>query len=72
MFCLESFMLVLQIMSCVCFKIAYYDFIFTHFGLFNVPKGGEKNWYFLEIKILCFQCFKIKHKLKKKRGERDE
>ena len=36
-----------------------------------VAKGGEKMGI-LEIKILYFQNFKIKQKLKKKGGERDE
>jgi len=36
-------------------------FYFTHFGLFDVAKGGEKMGI-LEIKILYFQNFKIKHK----------
>jgi len=42
-----------------------------HFGLFYFAKGGEKMGI-LEIKILYFQSFKIKHKLKKKGVERDE
>ena len=46
-------------------------FYFMHFGLFDVAKGGEKMGI-LEIKILYFQNFKIKHKFKKKGGERDE
>ena len=44
---------------------------FTYFGLFDVAKGGEKMGI-LEIKILYFQNFKIKHKSKKKGGKRDE
>ena len=44
---------------------------FTYFGLFDVAKGGEKM-DILEIKILYFQSFKIKHEFKKKGGERDE
>jgi len=46
-------------------------FFFTYFGLFDVAKGGEKLGI-LEIKILYFQSFKIKHEFKKKGGERDE
>ena len=38
---------------------------------FDVAKGGEKMGI-LEIKILYFQSFKIKHKFKRKGGERDE
>jgi len=36
-----------------------------------LPKG-ERKMGILEIKILYFQSFKIKHEFKKKRGERDE
>ena len=46
-------------------------FYFMHFSLFDVAKGGEKMGI-LEIKILYFQSFKIKHKFKKKGGERNE
>ena len=45
--------------------------LFTHFGLFDVAKGGEKM-DILELKILFFQSFKIKHEFKKKGGEKDE
>ena len=38
---------------------------------FDVAKGGEKMGI-LDIKILYFQSFKIKHKFKKKGGERDD
>ena len=45
--------------------------LFYELWLFDVSKGGEKMGI-LEIKILYFQSFKIKHKFKKKGGERDE
>jgi len=36
-----------------------------------LPKG-ERKMGILEIKILQFQSFKIKHEFKKKGGKRDE
>jgi len=45
--------------------------LFYALWLFDVAKGGEKMGI-LEIKILYFQSFKIKHKFKKIVGERDE
>jgi len=40
-------------------------------AFFMLPKG-ERKMDILEIKILYFQIIKIKHKFKKKGGERDE
>jgi len=33
-------------------KLLMYDFIFTHFGLFDVAKRGEKNGYFRNQDII--------------------
>ena len=67
----EIYECVIKVMLCVCFKIIYVWFYFLCTLAFDVARGGEKMGI-LEIKILYFQSFKIKHKFKKKGGERDE
>jgi len=61
-------MFVLQNMLCVCFKLC----MFYALSPFWCCQKGRENGYFRNQDIIFFQSFKIKHKFKKKGGERDE
>jgi len=52
------------------FRIIHVCFILRTLAFLMLPKG-ERKWVFLKSQII-FSSFKIKHKFKKKGGERDE
>jgi len=45
---------------------------FTHFGLFDVAKGREKNGYFKKSRHYIFKTLKLSINSKKKGGESDD
>ena len=53
-------------------KLFVYDFMLQSTLAFSMLPKGERKMAILEIKILYFQSFKIKHEFKKKGEERDE
>jgi len=73
----------IHVLLYVCFRIFYVCFtnyalcmiklfMFYTLWLFLMLPKGERKMGILEIKILYFQSFKIKHKFKMKGGERDD
>ena len=65
---LVSFMFILQNMLCVCFLIMY---VLCTLAFLMLPKG-ERKMGILRNQDVIFSRLKIKHKFKKKGGERDE